>query len=174
MALSPATCSEPQRVEVLSALAACDGMPKRAAKRLQEQGVDIAWTEIRTMREQHAGTYQALASEISRAAEEALTLEYRELARMSQQVTRNYLADLLERQEDGTLTRDEQRALPQLVQAMQKVSQVSTDSLLKLTGRSVDGSSSDPLAAAKALIDMGVLEPVKRPVAIEGTAEEAK
>lgn len=165
------TYSEAQRVEILSALAACDGMPKVAAKRLAQQGTDIKWTEIRTLREEYGGTYQALAGEISRAAEEALTIEYRELARLGQRATRNYLEDLVEKQESGTLDYNEQKALPQIIQALSKVQQVSTDKLLSLTGRPTDGGSVNPLEAAQWLIDAGVLEPVKRP-AIESTAEE--
>lgn len=165
------THTEAQRVEILSTLAACDGMPKRAERRLAELGVDIRWTEIRTLREEHDGLYRALAVERERAAEEALVVEFRELARLGQRVTRNYLEDLLDKQEEGTLDYNEQRALPQIIQAMAKVQQVSVDKLLAMTGRPTDGGRQDPLAAAKALVEMGVLQPVERP-AIEGTAEE--
>lgn len=167
------TYSESQRVEILSALAACDGMPKVAAKRLAQQGTDIPWTEIRRLREAHAGTYQALAAEISRAAEEALTLEFRELGRLAQKVTRNHLEHLVEGQESGTLDYSDQKSMPQTIQAMAKVMQVSTDKLLSLTGRPTDGSSQDPLKAAQWLIEAGILEPVQRP-SIESTAEEVK
>jgi hypothetical protein len=169
------TYSESQRVEILSALAACDGMPKVAAKRLAQQGTDIEWTEIRTLREEHGGTYQALAAEIARAQEEALTIEYRELARLGQRATRNYLEGLLERQESGELDYNEQKALPQIIQALAKVQQVSTDKLLSLTGRPTDGGSGNPLEAMQWLIDAGVIQPVRRPTieATDSTAEEA-
>lgn len=169
------TYSEAQRVEILSALAACDGMPKVAARRLAAQGTQITWTEVRRLREEYAGTYQALAGEIGRAQEEALTIEYRELARLGQRATRNYLEDLLERQESGELDYNEQRALPQIIQALQKVNQVSTDKLLSLTGRPVDGGAVNPLEAAQWLVDNGILEPVARPAvepAHDTTAEE--
>jgi hypothetical protein len=166
------TYSEAQRVEILSALAAADGMPKVAAKRLKEQGSDVAWTDIRRLREAHAGTYQALAAEISRAAEEAMTIEYRELGRLAQKVTRNHLEHLAEAQESGTMDYADQKAMPQTIQAMAKIMQVSTDKLLSLTGRPTDGGNVNPLEAAQWLIDAGVLEPVKRP-AIDSTAEEA-
>lgn len=168
------TYSEAQRVEVLSALAASDGMPKVAAQRLAQQGTDIKWTEIRSLREEYAGTYQALAAEISRAAEEALTIEYRELARLGQRATRNYLEGLLERQDAGELDYNEQKALPQIIQALAKVQQVSTDKLLSLTGRPTDGGSVNPLEAAQWLIEAGVLQPVARPAieAHDTTAEE--
>jgi hypothetical protein len=167
------TYSEAQRVEILSALAAADGMPKVAAKRLAEQGTKVPWTEIRLLREAHTGTYQALAAEISRAAEEALTVEYRELARLAQKVTRNHLEHLADAQEAGTLDYADQKSMPQTIQAMAKIMQVSTDKLLSLTGRPTDGGNVNPLEAAQWLIDAGVLEPVRRP-AIEGTAEEVK
>jgi hypothetical protein len=165
------TYSEAERVEILSALAACDGMPKVAAKRLKEQGTTIPWTEVRTLREKHAGTYQALAAEISRAQEEALTLEFRELGRLAQKVTRNHLEHLVEAQESGTLDYADQKSMPQTIQAMAKVMQVSTDKLLSLTGRPTDGGQVNMLEATQWLIEHGVLEPVKRP-AIESTAEE--
>lgn len=163
--------SEARRIELLAALVACDGMPKIAARRLAEQGTDATWQELKALREEHAGTYQALAVEHARTTEEALVVEFRELARLGQRATRQYLEDLVERQEAGELTRDEERAMPQVIQAMQKVVQVSTDKLLSLTGRPTDGGSTDPLAAARWLIDAGVLKPVERP-AIDGTAEE--
>jgi hypothetical protein len=173
MTLAIDTYSESQRIEVLSALAACDGMPKHAAKRLAEQGVDIDWTEIRRLREAHAGTYQALAAEISRAAEEAMTIEYRELTRLGQRATRTYLEGLLDRQEEGTLDYAEQKALPQIIQALGKVMQVSTDKLLALTGRPTDGGGGNMLDSIEFLVKHGVIEAVKRP-AIEGTAEEVQ
>jgi hypothetical protein len=176
MALTPDIYSESQRIEILSALAACDGMPKHAQKRLVEQGVDITWTEIRALREKHAGTYQALAAEISRASEEALTIEYRELARLGQRATRNYLEGLLDRQENGELDYNEQKALPQIIQALAKVQQVSTDKLLSLTGRPTDGGSGNTmLESVEFLVKIGVIEGVKRPAiepATDGTAEE--
>lgn len=169
------TYSESQRIEVLGALAASDGMPKVAAKRLAQQGVEIPWTEVRRLRADHAGTYQALAAERTRTQEEAMGQEFRELARLSQVATRNYLEELVEKQEDGTLDFNERRALPQVIQALAKVQQVSVDKVLALSGRPVDGGSVNPLEAAKWLIDAGVLEPVKRPEiapAVDVTSEE--
>jgi hypothetical protein len=168
------TYSEEQRIEILAALAASDGMPKHAQQRLAEHGIDIPWEHIKLLREAAAGTYQALAAEITRAQEEALTLEYRELARLGQRVTRNYLEHLIEAQEDGTLDYTEQKAMPQVVQAMAKVMQVTTDKLLSLTGRPVDGSGGDSmLESLEFLQRIGVIDAVARP-AIEGTAEEVK
>ena len=173
MPLPATTYSEEQRVEILGALAACDGMPKHAAKRLAEQGIDIPWADIRRLREQHAGTYQAMAAEITRAQEEALAIEMRELARLSQRVTRNHLEHIADAQEDGTLDHNDARSMPQLIQAAAKVMQVSTDKLLSLTGRPVDGSSgSSMLEAVDVLERLGVIERVQRPAIIEGTVVE--
>ena len=72
--------SEARRIELLAALVACDGMPKIAARRLAEQGTDATWQELKALREEHAGTYQALAVEHARTTEEALVVEFRELA----------------------------------------------------------------------------------------------
>jgi hypothetical protein len=170
------TYSEEQRIEVLSALAASDGMPKHAQKRLAEQGIDVDWTDIRALRDAHAGTYQALAAEITRAKEEALALENRELARLAQKATRNYLEDLIEAQEDGALDYNQQKALPQIIQALQKVNQVSTDKLLSLTGRPVDGGGGDTMMESLEFLQrIGVLKPVERPAIpadADSTAEE--
>jgi hypothetical protein len=163
---------EARLVEMLSALVACDGRPVHAQRRLKAQGVDVKWTELRDLREQHAAMYQALAVEHSRATEEALAVEYRELARLGQRATRNFIEGLLEYQEttpNSVLMED--KTVPQIIQALAKVQQVSTDKLLALTGRPTDGGSSDPLEAARKLVELGVLQPVQRP-SIEGTAEE--
>src|SRR5690242_4267852 len=164
--------SDERRIELLSALVACDGMPKLAQRRLADQGVEVDWQELKRLKEQEQSMYQALAVERQRTTEEALAVEFRELARLGQRATRNYLEGLLEKQDAGTLDREEARALPQIIQALAKVQQVSTDKLLSLTGRPTDGGSSDPLAAAKELIQLGVLQPVQRP-SIDSTAEEA-
>lgn len=176
MTPTPDTQTEEQRIEVLAALAACDGMPKHAEKRLAQQGVTIHWTEIRAMREQYAGTYQALAAEIRHAAEEALTIAYRENTALAQKLTNNFLIDMLERQEsEEGLTREELRAMPQTIQAITKVQQVSTDKLLSLTGRPTDGGGGNTMIEAVELLErFGVIERVARPTtpAIEGSAEE--
>jgi hypothetical protein len=176
MALAPDIYSESQRVEILSALAACDGMPKHAAKRLVEQGLDITWTEVRALREQHTGTYQALAAEIGRTREEAITIAYRENTALAQRLTRNFLDDLLDRQEAGELSREEQRQMPQIVQAITKVQQVSTDKLLSLTGRPTDGGTGNTMLEAVELLErLGVVERVERPTLpahVDGSAEE--
>ncbi len=163
--------SEAQRIELLSALVAADGRPKAAAVRLRDQGTEVTWMELKRLRQDHPATYQALAVEHARTTEEAMVVEYRELARLGQRATRNYLEDLVDAQEDGTLDQNQQRALPQIIQALAKVQQVSTDKLLSMTGRPTDGGNTDPLRAAKDLIEMGVLKPVERPT-VESTAVE--
>lgn len=177
MTLTPDIYSEEQRIEILSALAACDGMPKHAEKRLVERGIDVTWTEIRTLRERYAGTYQALAAEVARAQEEAIQIAYRENTALAQKLTNNYLMTLLERQEDGELSREEERALPQIIQAMAKVQQVSTDKLLAMTGRPTDGNGGGGmLESVELLVRLGVIDPIERPTLApadaEGTAEE--
>lgn len=160
--------SEERLIEALSAIIACDGSARMAAKR-----VDYAPDELKALRERHAGMYMALAAERARAQEEAIAQEFRELARLGQRATHTFLDKLNEDLENDTLDRDVQRQLPQLMQALAKIQQVSTDKLLSITGRPQDGGSGDPLAATRELIELGVLVPRERPADIDSTAEEA-
>lgn len=165
-----ARTAEVQTLTRLSALVAADGAPKVAARRLAADGHDVKWTELKELRETHAALYQTLAVEQQRAIEEAIVIEFRELARLSQKVTRNYLEDLVEKQATGELSHDERRSLPQVVQALSKVQQVSIDKVLAMTGRPTDGGATDPLENVRELISMGVLQPRERP--LESTAVE--
>lgn len=170
-ALAP-QLSEEQLIERLAALAASDGSPRLAIKRLAEQNVVVQRGELEILREQHAGMYMALSAERSRAQEEAIAQEFRELARLSQRASRVFLEDLNEKLESGDIDYEMRRHMPQTIQALAKIQQVSVDKLLSITGRPQDGGGGDPLAGAKILVDLGVLVPRERPSAIDGTAEE--
>ncbi|HEU4975294.1 MAG TPA: hypothetical protein VFT50_09410 [Baekduia sp.] len=165
--------SESQLIERLSALLACDGSVRMAVKRLAEDGIEVDVAELKRLRERHGGMYMALAAERSRAQEEAMAQEYREIARLTQRASKTFVADLQETLDSGQIPYELQRQLPQTMQALAKLMQVSTDKLLSITGRPQDGGTGDPLAAAKELIDMGVLVPRERPAAVDSTAEEA-
>jgi len=169
------TPSEAQLIELLSALAACDGSTRLAVRRLSEAGVDINAGRLKLLRQQHGGMYLAIAQERSTAQEEAITQEFRELTVGAQRFTRAYLDDLAGRMEDDQLTDAEKRGLPQIIQATTKVMQVSTDKFLALTGRPTDGKIGDNSEAAATLVRLGVLVPRERPEieeSIPGEAEE--
>ena len=171
------TLSENQLIEHLSAVAACDGSVRLARRRLKETGTDISEKELRTLKQSHAGMYQALTSERARSQEEAIAQEFREIARLSQRVTKDFLEDLTDQIEQKGIEGmdyDLKRQLPQTVQALAKVQQVAVDKLLSITGRPQDGGSGDPMEAAAILVKLGVLRPVDRPELVEGTAEEEK
>lgn len=165
--------SEAQLIERLSALVAADGSIIKATRRLREDGLEITRPELEKLRERHAGLYQALAAEMSRTQEEAMAQAFREQGRLAQRATTAFLDKLTADIEEGTLPDDIKRQLPQLMQALAKIEQVSADKLLSLTGRPADGGSGDPLAAAQVLIKLGVLKPVERPVVVDTTTEEA-
>jgi hypothetical protein len=168
-----AEISEARLIECLSALLACDGSIIKATERLREDGIEMEREELQKLRERHAGLYQALAAEVSRAQEETIAQEFRELARLGQRATHTFLDKLNADIEAGTLPYEIQRQLPQLMQALAKIQQVSVDKLLSITGRPQDGGSGDPLRAAKELMDLGILVPRDRPADIDTTAEEA-
>lgn len=165
--------SEEQLIERLSALLACDGSFRLAQRRLQEDGIEIEVAELKRLRDRHPGMYQALAVERSRAQEEVIAQEFRELARLGQRASKVFLDDLLEGMENNTLPNDLRRQMPQLLQAIAKIQQVSVDKLLSITGRPQDGGNSDPLGAARELIELGILVPRERPADTDTTAEEA-
>lgn len=172
--MSEIAVSEPQRLERLSALVACDGSARRAVKRLKDQGVEATVKELETLREQHSGAYMTIASERARAQEEALAQGFRESASTATRVTTRLLEKIDEELDSGHLSSETQRMLPQIMQGAAKVSQVSTDKLLALTGRPVNGETRDPMESARELIRMGVLVPSKEPRRIdaEATVEE--
>lgn len=169
--------SEESVVEQLSAVAACDGSVRLAKRRLKDAGVEVTEKELRTLKERHSGMYQAITAERARSQEEAIAQEFREIAKLSQKVTKEFLEDLTDQIEQKGIEGidyDLKRQLPQTVQALAKVQQVSVDKLLSITGRPTDGGSGDPMEAAKVLVKLGVLRPVDRPEIIEGTVEEEK
>lgn len=168
--------SEESLVEQLSAIAACDGSVRLARRRLRDAGVEVAEKDLRRLKEDHAGMYQALTSERARSQEEAIAQEFREIAKLSQRVTKDFLEDLTDQIEQRGvegIDYDLKRQLPQTVQALAKIQQVSVDKLLSITGRPQDGGGTDPMEAAKVLVQLGVLRPVDRPEIVEGTVEEA-
>lgn len=171
------TISEEHLIERLGAVAACDGSVRLARRRLKDAGVEISEKELRNLKQLHSGMYQALTAERARGQEEAIAQEFREIARLSQRVTKDFLEDLTDQIETKGIEGmdyDLKRQLPQTVQALAKVQQVAVDKLLSITGRPTDGGSGDPMEAAKILIQLGVLRPVERPALVEGTAEEEK
>lgn len=169
--------TEAQLVERLTALAACDGREKLAVKRLAENGTTVTAGELEVLREQHVGMYQAIAAERSSQAEEIIAQNFREIVSGAQRVTRAFVTELADAIDEGGLDglpADIRRQLPQTVQALTKVQQVGVDKLLTITGRPSDGGGGDPLAAAKILMDLGVLSPVARPqVDADSTATES-
>lgn len=158
--------SEEQVHERLAALVACDGSLRQAKKRLALAGVDVEERELREVRMEHAGLYQAMAVETAGAQEEAIAQNYRELTLGAQRVTVAFVQDLADKIDekgmDG-LPDDLRRQLPQTVQALAKLMQTSTDKLLAVTGRPQDGGGGDVEKAADLLRSLGVLKTIERP-----------
>lgn len=161
------TLSEAKVGEFLGVLCAAGGSTRKAAKQLVERGETIRPKDLEALRDEHSGLYLAIAAEQTRAQEEAIAQEFREIVQGSNRLTRAFVDELAERVENGDIPRD----LPQVVQALAKVTQVSTDKLLALTGRPVNGQTNDPQLSAQKLIEMGVLVP-KHAGALDTTAEE--
>lgn len=153
-------------IERLLPMVANGGSSRKAAKILEERGIQISETRLRHLRDKHSDIYQALAAEKAMAVEEAIAQEYREIIVAGQKVTRDSIAVLQDQLDAGTLEQPEK-----VVAVMAKTLQVASDKLLSITGRPVSGVSIDPSEAAKELIKLGVLKPIERPV-IEGTAED--
>ena len=167
--------SEERQIELLGAIAAADGSTRIAARRLKQRGDEVPERELKDLLEQHPGMYQALAVERSGAQEEALAQGFREQVKLAQGITKAFLEELAVYIEDGgidSIPHEYKRQMPQIMQAPGKPAQAGADKLLALTGRPTDGSAAAPLAAAKWLVDNGILKPVERP-AIDSTAEEA-
>ena len=167
--LPAAPLSEAELTERLALLVGVGGSPRRAQKRLADQGVKVTQAEIQALRDEHSGMYLALAAEIDRAQEEAIAQQFRELVVGANRVTAAYIDHLAGQIEDGEMPKDIERT----VGALAKVAQVSTDKLLAITGRPVSGQGADPLESARQLVAMGLLVPVERP-SVESTAEEEK
>lgn len=160
--------SEARLVEVLSALAACDGSVRLAARRLE----GVTEKQLKAIRAEHSGMYQAIAVERFAVQEEAIAQQLRENAAIAGRVSQAFLEKL-----EGELDKDEldyemKRSLPQYMQAAAKLQQVSVDKLLSITGRPTDGGGGDVLAGVKTLMDLGVLTPKERPQSVDTTAEE--
>lgn len=175
MASAELALSDEQTIEYLSAVAASDGSPRIAKRRLAEKGVEVEERVLRDLVNQNQGMYQALAVERAGAMEEGLAQAYREQAGLSLRVTKGVLEELAGAIDEGgveAVPYELRRQLPQVVQALAKVQQVSTDKLLALTGRPADGPQNDPMQAAKFLVDLGVLTPRERPQIVDSTAEE--
>jgi hypothetical protein len=160
------TLPEAKVGEFLAVLCAAGGSTRKAAKQLGERGEDVRPKELEALRDHHSGLYLAIAAEQTRAQEEAIAQEFREIVQGSNRLTRAFVDELAERVENGDIPRD----LPQVVQALAKVTQVSTDKLLALTGRPVNGQTNDPQLSAQKLMEMGVL--VAKHPPIDSTAEE--
>lgn len=164
--------TEERTIELLAAVVAADGSVRIARRRLKDRGTEVAEKELRQLVEANRGAYQALSVEVAGAREEAITQEYRNIARLSQQVTMGMLEDLAAAIDEGgieAIPYELRRQLPQTLGSLSKVMQVSTDKLLALQGRPIDGGDGDPRAAIKELVDMGLLIP--RPKAVESDAE---
>jgi hypothetical protein len=166
--VSDLVLSEAALGERLSVLVSCGGSPRRTQKRLKEQGVEMTLAEINALRDEHDGLYMAIAAEFDRSQEEAIAQQFRELVIGANRVTAAYVDQLAHQIENGEMPRDIERT----VAALAKVSQVSTDKLLAITGRPVSGQGADPMEAARQLVAMGLLTPVERPSA-DVTAEVA-
>lgn len=162
--------SEAMLVERLGALVAAGGSPRRAAKRLAEQGVKVDAAELVALRDRHDGMYLALAAERAQAAEEAIAQQFREIIDGSNRLTAAFVDKLAADVENGQMPRDLERT----VQALAKVTQVSTDKLLSLTGRPVAGGAVDPMEGVRELVKMKVIKIVERPEAIDTDAEEVQ
>lgn len=165
--LPAAPLSEAALGERLAVLVACGGSARRAQKRLAAQGTKATIAELDLLREEHSGMYLAISSEMDRAQEEAIAQQFREMVLGANRVTAAYIDHLAEQIENGEMPKDIERT----VAALAKVSQVSTDKLLAITGRPVSGQGADPLESARQLVAMGLLVPVERP-SIEATAVE--
>lgn len=153
--------------EFLAVLCAAGGSTRKAAKQLVERGETVRPKELEALRDEHSGLYLAIAAEQTRAQEEAIAQEFREIVQGTNRLTRAFVDELAERVESGDIPRD----LPQVVQALAKVTQVSTDKLLALTGRPVNGQTNNPLDSAQKLVEMGILVP-RNADATDSTAEE--
>lgn len=168
------TRTESQVLEILAMLVACDGRVRIAVQRLGERDIDISQGELTLLKREKQALIATLAAEVGAAKEEAIVQEMRDLVRLSQSATRVFLEDLNERLEQpGGLDYETRRQMPQIMQAVSKITQTSADKILAFTGRPTGGPAGDPLAATKKLIELGVLTPVDRPqVDAESTATE--
>lgn len=161
--------SDATHAEYLAVLCAAGGSSRRAAKLLKDRGHDVTYRDLDALRDEHSGVYLAIAAEQTRAQEEAIAQEFREIVQGSNRLTRTFVETLTQRMDDGDVM---PRDMPQIVQALAKVTQVSTDKLLALTGRPVNGQANDPLGATRELMEMGLLTAVEKPGATDTTAEE--
>jgi hypothetical protein len=166
--------SEVQRHERLAALVAADGSPRRAARYLKDRGVPTTEGELRGLREQHSGLYMAIANDQTRAQEEALAQQFRESAKAATRLTTDLMEQVQSEIDDGKLSNETIRMLPQIMQGAAKVAQVSTDKLLAITGRPVSGGPADPMESLRELERMGVIvRKEARRIDAEATVEEA-
>lgn len=159
--------TDADRVKAFSALLRHAGDARKAVVDIRADGIDVtADTLIEWRDKTHSALYVTLAEEQGRAHEEMIAANLRTNALRATLLERELLDKIAEELPHAKIG-DASKAMDAIV----KSRSTGVDRVLSLTGRPVNGQSSDPQAIEKELLRLGVLKR-RAPQVVEGSAED--